>query len=174
MHMQELYVELTNMNGSTVATPVTVQVSISSIDHSIYLGTYRLKQLANIITEWSARNLGLNTSIFGKIMDLTLSPLLQTFVPPCAPSLSPTSMPSLFWPPISEHPKTYPYGEISCPPLVKIQNETTQHRRLMHVSSKTISPQLSTQFHRKYTSEGKKYSTAVAATTFTAPAPKPK
>ncbi|XP_066328615.1 uncharacterized protein [Miscanthus floridulus] len=170
---EELYVELTNMNGSTVAAPVTVQVSISSIDHIIYLGTYRLKQLAKIITEWSARNLGLNTSIFGKIMDLTLSPLLQTFVPPCAPSLPPTSMPSLFWPPISEHPKTYPYGEISCPPLVKIQNETTQHRRLMHVSSKTISPQLSTWFHRKYT-EDKKNSIAVAATTFTAPAPKPK
>lgn len=162
------------MNGSTVATPVTVQVSISTIDHSIYLGTYRLEQLAKIITEWSARNLGLNTSIFGKIMDLTLSPLLQAFVPSCAPSLSPTPTPSLFWPPIPEHPKTYPYGEISCPPLVTIQNETTQHRRLMRVSSKTISPHLSTQLHRKYTSEGKKNSIAVAATTFTAPAPNPK
>jgi len=171
---EELYVELTNMNGSTVATPVIVQVSISPIDHSIYLGTSRLKQLAIIITEWSARNLGLNTSIFGNIMDLTLSPLLQAFVPSCAPSLSPTSTPSLLWPPIFEHPQTYPYGGISCPPLVKIQNETTQHRRLMRVSSKTISPQLSTQFHRKYKSEGKKNSIAVAATTFTAPAPNPK
>lgn len=92
---EELYVELTNMNGSTVATPVTVQVSISPIDRSIYLGPYRLKQLAKIIIEWSSRNLGLNTSIFGRIMDLKLSPLLESFVPACAPSLPPA--PSLSW-----------------------------------------------------------------------------
>lgn len=171
---EELYVELTNMNGSTVATPVTVQVSISPVDHSIYLGNYRLEQLARIITNWSARNLGLNTSIFGEIIGLTLSPLLQAFLPSSAPSLSPISPPSMPWPPISEGPKIYPSREISCPPLVKIQNATTQHRRLMRVSSKTISPKLLTRFHRKRTSEGKKNSIAVPATTFAAPAPKQK
>ncbi|WVZ73489.1 hypothetical protein U9M48_021789 [Paspalum notatum var. saurae] len=169
---EELYVELTNMNGSTVAAPVTAQVSIAPIDRSIYLGPYRLKQLAQIITEWSSRNLGLNTSYFGRILELKLSPLLQSFVPSCAPSLPPTPASSQSWPPISEHTATYSDGEISCPALVP--NETTPHRRLMRVSSKMISPQLSTQFHRKLASEGKKNSIAETENTLFAPAPKQK
>jgi hypothetical protein len=174
MQMQELFVKLTNTNGSTVATPVTVQVSISLIDRSNFLQPYRLKQLAQIITEWSSRNLGLNTSIFGRIRDLKLSPILEAFLPSCAPSMPPTPTPSLFWPPISEHPKTNTYRDFSCPALVKRQNEATPHRRLMGVSSMVISPQLSTWLHRKYASEGKKNSIAVVEPTFIAPVPEPK
>ncbi|KAJ1281181.1 hypothetical protein BS78_04G288500 [Paspalum vaginatum] len=169
---EELYVELTNINGSTVATPVTVQVSISPIDHSIYLRPYRLKQLAQIITEWSSRNLGLNTSIFGRILKLKLSPLLQSFLPSCAPSLPPMPTSSQSWLPIPEHTKIYSDGELSCPALVP--NETTPHRRLMRISSKMISPQLSTQFHRKLAYEVKKNSIAETEKTFIAPAPKSK
>jgi hypothetical protein len=171
---EELFVKLTNTNGSTVATPVTVQVSISLIDRSNFLQPYRLKQLAQIITEWSSRNLGLNTSIFGRIRDLKLSPILEAFLPSCAPSMPPTPTPSLFWPPISEHPKTNTYRDFSCPALVKRQNEATPHRRLMGVSSMVISPQLSTWLHRKYASEGKKNSIAVVEPTFIAPVPEPK
>ncbi|RLM80315.1 uncharacterized protein C2845_PM12G28190 [Panicum miliaceum] len=171
---EELFVKLTNTNGSTVATPVTVQVSISLIDRSNFLQPYRLKQLAQIITEWSSRNLGLNTSIFGRIRDLKLSPILEAFLPSFAPSMPPTPTPSLFWPPISEHPKTNIYGDFSCPALVKRQNKATPHRRLMDVSSMVISPQLSTWLHRKYASEGKKNSIAVVEPTFIAPVPEPK
>ncbi|XP_062221883.1 uncharacterized protein LOC133921135 isoform X1 [Phragmites australis] len=149
---EELFVKLTNTNGSTVAAPVTVQVYIAPIDRSIYLQLYRLKQLAQIITEWNSRNLGLNPSIFGRIRDLKLSPLLQAFIPSCAPSLPPVPTPSLSWPPISEHPKANPYGGVSCPALVKKLNATIPHRKLMRVSSMVISPQLPTQFRRKYIS----------------------
>jgi len=143
---EELFVRLTNTNGSTVATPVTVQVFISLIDRSNFLQSYRLKQLAQIITEWSSRNLGLNTSIFGRIRDLKLSPVLEAFLPSCAPSMPPAPTASLPWPPISEHRKTSTYGDFSCPALVKRQNEAIPHRRLMHVPSMVISPQLSTGF----------------------------
>ncbi|RLN09549.1 uncharacterized protein C2845_PM11G24670 [Panicum miliaceum] len=152
---EELFVKLTNTNGSTVATPVTVQVFISLIDRSNFLQPCRLKQLAQIIKEWSSRNLGLNTSIFGRIRDLKLSPILEDFLPSCAPSMPPTPTPSLSWPPISEHPKTNTYGDFSCPALVKRQNEATPHRR-------------------KYASEGKKNSIAVVEPTFIAPVPEPK
>jgi hypothetical protein len=169
LEMQELFVKLTNSNGSTVAAPVMVQVSIAMIDHSDFLQPYRLKQLAQIIKERSSRNLGLDTSIFGRIRDLKLSPLLEAFLPSCAPSLPPMPTPSPFWPPTSEHPKTNAYRDFSCPALVKKQNEAAPHRRLMHVS-----PQLSTWLHRKYASEGKKNSIALVAPTFIAPAPEPK
>ena len=148
MQMQELFVRLTNTNGSTVATPVTVQVFISLIDCSNFLQPYRLKQLAQIITERRSRNLGLNTSIFGRIRDLKLSPILEAFLPSCAPSMppTPTPTPSLSWPPISEHQKTSTYGDFPCPALVKRQNEATPHRRLMHVPSMVMSPQLPNGF----------------------------
>ncbi|CAN6233296.1 unnamed protein product [Urochloa humidicola] len=173
---EELFVRLTNTNGSTVSTPVTLEVSISPIDRSNFLQPYRLKQLAQIITEWRSRNLGLNTSIFGRFRDLKLSPLLEAFLPSFAPSpsLSPTPTPSLYWPSVSEHPKTNASRNFSCPALVKKQNEATPHRRLIHASAMVISPQLSTWLHRKYTSEGKRNSIAVVAPTFIAPAPEPK
>ncbi|KAF8779925.1 hypothetical protein HU200_002195 [Digitaria exilis] len=166
---EELFVRLTNMNGSTVETPVTVQVSISLRDRGNFLHSYRLKQLAQIIKEWSPRNLGLNTSIFGTIRDLKLSPLLEAFLPSFAPSLPPMPTPSMYWPPISEHPKTNVYRDFSCPALVKKQNEATPHRRLMQASSMVISPQLPTWLHRKYASEGK-----MAAPTFVVPVPEQK
>ncbi|OEL38513.1 hypothetical protein BAE44_0000468 [Dichanthelium oligosanthes] len=171
---EEFFVKLTNTNGSTVATPVTVLLFISPKDHSNFLQPYRLKQLAQIITEQRTRNLGLNTSIFGRIRDLKLSPLLEAYLPSLAPSLSPMPTPSLYWSPIPEHPKTNADREFPCPALVKKQNEATPHRRLMHVSSMVISPQLSTWLHRKYASEGKKSSIAVVASTFIALVPESK
>ncbi|KAL6633474.1 hypothetical protein ACP70R_026145 [Stipagrostis hirtigluma subsp. patula] len=170
---EELFAELTNTNGSTVATPVTIQVSISTNDHSIYVQPYRLKQLAKIIIQWNSRNLGLDPSIFGRIRDLKLSPLLQDYIMPYAPSSPPAPTPSLPSHPISEagHPKTNPYWHLSCPALVEKQNATIAHRKLISVPSMVISPQLPTGFHRRSTSRGKKNSVAVAVRTLNEPAP---
>ncbi|KAL6912065.1 hypothetical protein ACP4OV_000870 [Aristida adscensionis] len=145
---EKLYVQLTNMNGSTVAAPVTVQVSISTNDSSIYLRPNRLQQLAQIITQYRSMNLGLDPTIFGRIRDLKFSPLVQDFIPSCAPSLAPMPTPSLSsipWP-IPEHPKTDHYGHLSCPALVQKQNATISHRKLIHVPSMAI--------HRKLPIEG--------------------
>jgi hypothetical protein len=136
MCLQELFVELTNMNGSTVAVPVSVQVSLSSNDCSICLQLDRLKQLAQIITEWNLTNLGLNVTIFGKIRDLVLYPVLQDFMLASAPSLPP-SIPPITRPSSWNHHEINPNGIFSCPALVKKQNATVPHRRL------------STQFHRR-------------------------
>ncbi|CAL5019751.1 unnamed protein product [Urochloa decumbens] len=154
---EELFVKLTNANGSTVATPVTVEVSICLIDRSDFLQPYRLKQLAQIIKEWSSRNLGLNILIFGRIRELKLSPLLEAFLPSCAPSLPPMPTPSPSWPLIPENQKNNAYGDFSCPALVKKQNEGTPHRRLMHVSFMMIPPQLSTWLHRTGSGAKMKY-----------------
>jgi hypothetical protein len=136
MSLQELFVELTNMNGSTVAVPVSVQVSLSSNDCSICLQLDRLKQLAQIITYWNLTNLGLNVTIFGKIRDLVLYPVLQDFMLASAPSLPP-SIPPITRPSSWNHHEINPNGNFSCPALVKKQNATVPHRRL------------STQFHRR-------------------------
>lgn len=139
MYLQELLIQLTNMNGSTVAVPVSVQVSLSSNDHSIYLELDRLKQLAQIIAEWNLTNLGLNRTIFGKIRDLELYPVLQDFMSACPPSLPPATIPFISRPPSWDHHKINPNGSFSCPALVQKQNATIAHRRL------------STWFHRRAT-----------------------
>ncbi|TVU28690.1 hypothetical protein EJB05_20220, partial [Eragrostis curvula] len=139
---EELLIGLTNMNGSTVAIPVTVQVSLSSNDHGIHL-LDRLEQLAKIIAEWNLTNLGLNPSIFGKIRDLTLDPLLQDLLQACAPSLPPGPISSISRPPSWNHPEINPNGTFSCPAVMNKQNATVPHRKL------------STRFHRRSRSGGK-------------------
>ncbi|KAK3155388.1 hypothetical protein QOZ80_2BG0202660 [Eleusine coracana subsp. coracana] len=134
---EELFIKLTNMNGSTVAVPVSVQVSLSSNDHSIYLEPGRLQQLAQIVTDWNLTNLGLNLTIFGKIRDLKVYPVLQEFMPACAPSLPPASTPSISRPPSWDRNEIYPKGSFSCPAFMNKQYATIPHRRL------------STRFHRK-------------------------
>jgi hypothetical protein len=136
MYLQELFIELTNMNGSTVAVPVSVQVSLSSNGCGIYLELDRLKQLAQIITEWNLTNLGLNVTIFGKIRDLELYPVLQDFMLARAPSLPP-SIPPITRPSSWDHHEINPNGNFACPALVEKQNATVPHRRL------------STRFHRR-------------------------
>lgn len=176
MYVQDLIIDLTNKNGSTVTPPVTVQVSLSPDDRSIYLLHYRLKQLAEIITESNSRNLGLNPLVFGRIMDLKLSPLLQSFIPSCAPSLSPTPMSSPSRPPCSQPTTNNHQGHFLCPDSVRKLNAAFPHRKLMRLSPMATSPRLPRQSHRGNTSGGKKNSIAVAAAaapTFTAPASQP-
>ena len=170
---QDIYIELTNKNGSTIAPPVTVQVFLSPNDHSIYQDPPRLKQLAEIITESNSRNLGLNTSVFGKIKDLKLAPCLQGFVPSFAPSPSPTPIPSTSTPPNSQPTIPYVCGYCPCPNWVTIQNATIPHRKLMQLAPMDISLQLPTQLQIGNTPGSKNNSKAVTTPTFNAPSSQP-
>lgn len=73
--MQNLYVSLSNSDGSTVAAPTIVQSSVV-----LAVGnpsTKRLKQLAETITGSHSRNLGLNNTEFGRVKQVRLSSILQ-------------------------------------------------------------------------------------------------
>ncbi|PKA61774.1 hypothetical protein AXF42_Ash008605 [Apostasia shenzhenica] len=72
-----LYVQLTNMNGSTVSPPTVVQASILLAVGNIQPSAPRLKQLAQNIRNSSAGNLGLNHTLFGRVKQISLSSFLQ-------------------------------------------------------------------------------------------------
>ncbi|KAF7086140.1 hypothetical protein CFC21_089475 [Triticum aestivum] len=148
--LRDIYIDLTNKNGSTIAPPVIVQVSLSPDDRGVYEEMGRLKQLAEIITESSSMNLGLDPSVFGRIKDLKLVPRLQALVPSFAPSSSPTQISSPSMPPYSQpmsSPSMPPYSQpsrtslcahCSCPAWMKL-NATNSHRMLMRLLPMTIS-----------------------------------
>lgn len=87
---ENLYVQLTNLNGSTVDLSVIVEVSIMPVVGS--LTGPRLKQLAQEITGKDVGNLGLNNTLFGKVKQIRLSSYLKD--PASAPSSSPSPSPS--------------------------------------------------------------------------------
>ncbi|XVF00715.1 hypothetical protein REPUB_Repub04eG0025300 [Reevesia pubescens] len=89
---ENLFVQLTNINGSTVSSPVIVQASVMSSDFGNLL-PQRLKQLAQTITESSAKNLGLNNSVFGKVKSISLSSYLKGTLHATPPSPSPAPSP---------------------------------------------------------------------------------
>ncbi|XP_072992711.1 uncharacterized protein [Typha latifolia] len=97
---ENVYVQMTNENGSTVVPQLTVQASVLSDVGSGSLLPYRLKQLAQVITGPETKNLGLNHSIFGKVKSVQLSSYLQYSIsspapgPSPSPSLSPSPSPS--------------------------------------------------------------------------------
>lgn len=104
---EDVYVQITNMEGSTVARFVTIEASVTS-DYG-KLQPQRLKQLAQIISG-SPENLGLNNSVFGNVKGVSLSSYLEgTLTPPPAaspgfvPSASPYSSPSSYSPAPSPH-----------------------------------------------------------------------
>ncbi|KAL6537311.1 hypothetical protein OROMI_025845 [Orobanche minor] len=70
-----MYVQLTNEIGSTVNTPVTVQISVTSERGGIV--PQRLNQLAKIITGSPSKNLGLDNSVSGKVKQISLSSYLK-------------------------------------------------------------------------------------------------
>ncbi|KAG1366656.1 DNA-directed RNA polymerase II subunit RPB1 [Cocos nucifera] len=115
---ENVYVQMTNANGSTVAPPVTVQASVLSDIGRSSLLPYRLKQLAQIIRGHHAKNLGLNHSVFGKVKEVRLSSYLQHSIsslapsPSPSPSLTPSPSPSedipYMAPPISSDPTLSP------------------------------------------------------------------
>jgi hypothetical protein len=89
--MQNVFVQITNEVGSTIAPPVTVQASVMSDFGSLL--PQRLKQLAQIITGSPAKNLGLDNTVFGKVKGISLSSYLKGTLHPPSPSPSPTPSP---------------------------------------------------------------------------------
>ncbi|KAG0497608.1 hypothetical protein HPP92_002299 [Vanilla planifolia] len=90
---------MTNLNGSTVAPPVTVQASILSNYGNDALLPNRLKELAQTIMASQLKNLGLNISVFGKVKTVLLTSYLNNSItcfetPSPSPSPSPSPLPS--------------------------------------------------------------------------------
>ncbi|KAK3138946.1 hypothetical protein QOZ80_5AG0375580 [Eleusine coracana subsp. coracana] len=63
---ENLYIKLTNLQGSTVAPPTTVQASIVLQVGNPQPSFPRMKQLAQTIANSSSGNLGLNHTVFGR------------------------------------------------------------------------------------------------------------
>ncbi|KAF1895318.1 hypothetical protein Lal_00043964 [Lupinus albus] len=93
---ESVYVLFTNGNGSTLTPPVSVQASVMSGFGGLL--PQRLKQLAQTIRNSSAKNLGLDNSMFGKVKDIKLSSLLNDSMHAISPS--PASSPQF-----SDHSK---------------------------------------------------------------------
>ncbi|KAI5083908.1 hypothetical protein GOP47_0000077 [Adiantum capillus-veneris] len=98
---ESLFVQLTNVEGSTVNPPVVVQTSILPVV-GVMLPSPRLKQLAWEIIASPKRNLGLNHTLFGRVKKIELSSYLEYSLglaqtpspsPSPAPSVSPCSSP---------------------------------------------------------------------------------
>lgn len=89
---ENLFVTLTNLNGSTIARPTIVQTFIILAVGNRQPSVPRLKQLAQTIANSSAGNLGLNHTVFGRVKQIRLSSYLQHSVS-TGPSLSPSPSP---------------------------------------------------------------------------------
>lgn len=74
---ENLYVSLTNLNGSTIAAPTIVQTFIVLAVGNRQPSAPRLKQLAQTIANSSEGNLGLNHTVFGRVKQIRLSSYLQ-------------------------------------------------------------------------------------------------
>ncbi|KAI4299006.1 hypothetical protein L6164_032505 [Bauhinia variegata] len=100
---ENVYVQITNIHGSTVDPPVVVQASVVSDEGLL---PQRLKQLAQTITGSPAKNLGLNNSVFGKVKGISLSSFLNRTLHATTPSPSPAPSPQTDY---TEPPKS-PYA----------------------------------------------------------------
>eukprot|EP01018_Ginkgo_biloba_P000213 Gb_04641 [translate_table: standard] len=108
---ENLFVQLTNLEGSTVEPPIIVETFIMPVVGK-GLTTPRLKQLAQEITP--ARNLGLNHSLFGKVKQIQLSSSLRYPL-----SLTPAPSPSYHTivsqsPALPSHPGPSPSPSPAC------------------------------------------------------------
>ncbi|OAY70613.1 hypothetical protein ACMD2_26484, partial [Ananas comosus] len=74
---ENLYVKLTNLEGSTVTPPTIVQTAIILAVGNNKPSLPRLKQLAETISNSSSGNLGLNNTVFGRVKQVRLSSYLQ-------------------------------------------------------------------------------------------------
>ncbi|XP_030475713.2 uncharacterized protein LOC115692883 [Syzygium oleosum] len=104
---ENVYVQVTNTEGSTVAPFVTIEASVTSDSGNLL--PQRLKQLAQIISG-SPENLGLDHSVFGNVKGVSLSSYLNGTLhsgpptpspapsPGFVPSASPYSSPSSYSP----------------------------------------------------------------------------
>ncbi|GKV24246.1 hypothetical protein SLEP1_g33879 [Rubroshorea leprosula] len=106
---ENIFLQITNKNGSTVSPPVIVQASILSDMGSIL--PQRLKLLARMITNSPAGNLGLDNSVFGKVNSIILSSYRKDTLHGNAPTPSPAPSPSpLISPSPASSPAPSPHG----------------------------------------------------------------
>ncbi|KAJ8492017.1 hypothetical protein OPV22_013738 [Ensete ventricosum] len=75
---ENLYVRLTNLEGSTVAPPTIVQTSIILAVGNRQPSLPRWKELAQTIRNSSAGNLGLNHTVFGRVKQIPPQPAYQS------------------------------------------------------------------------------------------------
>lgn len=92
--MQNIYIQVKNERGSTIDPPVVVEASVTS--NIGYLLPQRLRVLAAKILASHAKNLGLNSFVFGKVKEVRLSSTLNHSLDclPPTPSPSPTPAPA--------------------------------------------------------------------------------
>lgn len=108
---ENVFVQITNEVGSTIAPPVTVEASVMSPFGSLL--PQRLKQLAQIIRDSQAKNLGLDNTVFGKVKSIRLSSYLEGNLHAPSPSPSPAPSPELSdyaEPSISPYPARSPFN----------------------------------------------------------------
>lgn len=118
---ENVYLQITNVIGSTVDPPVTVQASIMS-DFGILL-PQRLKQLAQTITGSPSKNLGLDNSVFGTVKGVSLSSYLVDTLHATPPTPSPAPSPE---PHDYAGPSPSPYANLS-PSYPPVLSPDTHH-----------------------------------------------
>ncbi|KAL0383396.1 UNVERIFIED_CONTAM: hypothetical protein Scaly_0626900 [Sesamum calycinum] len=117
---ENLYIRLTNLKGSTVAPPTTVQ---SQVVLAVGIPSKsRLKQLAQTITgSHHTKNLGLNNTVFGRVKQVRLSSILQHSLggdgSGPSPSPSPSPLPQST-PPHHHHHHHHHHHDTHLPPSV--------------------------------------------------------
>ncbi|XP_074568969.1 uncharacterized protein LOC141825484 [Curcuma longa] len=90
---ENLYIKLTNLEGSTVAPPTIVQTSIMLAVGNHQPSLRRLKQLAKNIRDSSEGNLGLNHTVFGTVKQVRLSSFLRHSLTKRGSEISPSPAP---------------------------------------------------------------------------------
>lgn len=135
MPNEAVYITVTNKNGSTVNSPVSVEASIvSELGH---LSWERLKQLARILTG-PAKNLGLDNYVFGKVKGIRLSSYLKHSLHAPTPTPSPSPAPSPdsthgcgpSSPPSSPSPQnkpSFPFPPRAHPPKHPVHHDSPYH-----------------------------------------------
>ncbi|GLT41924.1 hypothetical protein SLA2020_159520 [Shorea laevis] len=110
---ENIFMQITNENGSTISPPVIVQASILSDMGSIL--PQRLIQLAQLITNSPAGNLGLDNSEFGKVNSIILSSYMKGTINGNTPTPSPAPSPA---------PVISPYSAFSPAPSSQIHHHS--------------------------------------------------
>ncbi|XP_022882770.1 uncharacterized protein LOC111399599 [Olea europaea var. sylvestris] len=90
---ENLYLSLTNLKGSTMVPPTTVDTQVV-LAVGLNPSKSRLKQLAKTITNSHTKNLGLNNTVFGRVKQVRLSSMsINVTSPSPSPSPSPYPLP---------------------------------------------------------------------------------
>ncbi|KAL9451406.1 hypothetical protein AB3S75_013049 [Citrus x aurantiifolia] len=141
---ENVYVQVTNKDGSTISPPVTVEASVMSEMGSLL--PQRLKQLAQAISDSPAKNLGLDNSVFGKVKGVVLSSYLKGTLHATPPTPSPAPSPE---PSNAPYPALSPFNSPAPSPnihhLPPSPSSATAYppspcRRPYHVHHRTVPP----------------------------------